>query len=430
MFEKHSKGLILLFLTEMWERFGFYTMRALLVLYLVAEVADGGLGWSRHDAIALNGFYIGTTYMTPILGGYFSDRYLGQRRSAMIGAWLMAVGYFLLVFQLTPIFYSALTLVAIGNGFFKPCLTSILGQLYEDREESDRDSAYSIFYMGINIGGMAAGLAAGAALMVWGFYAGFLIAGAGMMVGVAIFWWGKGRYLEDKGLQPTFEERNEVKKPLTSLEYKRIAVILFLFAVTIVFFASWEQMSGLITLFIQNSVDRKVGGWEIPTPWLANIDPGMIVVMAPVLSALWTWLGTRHLDPYIGNKMGIGCFCMALSFLVLSLMIHYEHYHWSLILIEKFLVVLGELCVIPISWAAVTRLAPKAYMSRLMGLMLAGIGLGSYLAGWIGSWVDVVGEQTLFNSLIVTSGMMGLLCFAVNPILKKLDAPCMKKRII
>ena len=421
MMKGHSKGLVLLFATEMWERFGFYTMRALLVLYMVAELTEGGLGWSRSEAIALNGFYVGTAYLTPILGGYLSDRFLGQRRAAMIGAWLMALGYFLLVVRALPAFYCALGLAAVGNGFFKPCLTSILGQLYDKRDESERDGAYSIFYMGINIGGTLAGLAAGILLAQWGFYAGFATAGFGMLVGLAIFWWGKGRYLEDAGIAPKAHADSPHAKPLTAEERRRLWVIAFLFIVTTVFIAAWEQLSGLITLFIHNHVDRSVGSWEIPTPWLANVNPLLIVFFAPLISAIWAKLGQRRMDPYVGIKMGIGCATVALSFVVLSFMTRTGHNHWSLIMVQNVLVTIGELCVIPIGWAAVTRLMPPQYVSRVMGIMLGGIGLGSYLAGYIGSLVDVVGERAIFDAITIALAGVGMICFAVNPLLKRLD---------
>lgn len=229
MFVGHSKGLGLLFLTEMWERFSFYTLRALLVLYMVAKTMDGGLGWSRKEAISLYGLYIGAAYVLPVIGGYLSDRFLGQQRSAMIGAALMALGHFCMAFNGLLFFYSALTLVAIGNGFFKPCLTSILGQLYDDSPESQRDSAYSLFYMGINIGGMLAGFAAGWLLTHYGFDAGFSVAGIGMVIGMGLFWSGKNRYLGEVGKYPQVKTEDHHTVPLTSEEKSRLGVILVLF---------------------------------------------------------------------------------------------------------------------------------------------------------------------------------------------------------
>lgn len=427
MFRGHSKGLVLLFATEMWERFAFYTMRALVVLYMAAEVMDGGLGWSPKEAISLNGWYVGTAYLTPIIGGYLSDRFLGQRLSAMIGAWLMAIGLFALCVHAVPAFYAGLGLMAVGNGFFKPCLTSILGQLYDKRDESLRESAYSIFYMGINVGGMLAGLAAGILLSQWGYGAGFACAGAGMLFAVALFWWGKDRYLEDAGLKPCPKARvAENREPLTEEERDRFWVIGFLFITVLLFIAAWEQLCGLITLFIDGSVDRSVGGWEIPTPWLANVNPALIILMAPVLGGIWAWLGKKNTDPSAVVKMGIGCFATAVGFLLFSWMSASLSPHWSWVVLANFFVVIGELAVLPISWAAVTKLAPQRYVSQTMGLMLGAIGLGCYLAGWIGSFVETVGEGAIFDWLTYSLIGMGVACFLANPLLKRKEGSALE----
>ncbi len=300
---KHSKSLQFLVMTEMWERFSFYTLRSLMVLYMTATVLDGGLGWTRSEALSLYGFYMGAAYLTPVFGGYFADRFLGQRQSTMIGAFLMAVGHFLMAFSGLWFFYAALTLVAIGNGFFKPCLTSILGEIYDDASESQRDSAYSLFYMGINIGAFAAGIIGGWVLQAWGYDVGFSVAGVGMLISLLLFWWGKNKYLGTAGLKPQVKMENDHVKPLTSGELSRIGVIIFLFLMMILYFIAWEQMGGLVTLFIRDSVDRMAGGWQIPTPWLANIDPFMIIFLAPTLSFLWVWLGKPELRSLSGREV-------------------------------------------------------------------------------------------------------------------------------
>ncbi|NGX42530.1 MAG: Di-/tripeptide transporter [Chlamydiae bacterium] len=424
MLFRHSKGLSLLFTTEMWERFSFYAMRALLVLYMTTRIFDGGLGWSRAEALRLYGIYLGAAYLTPVIGGYLSDRFLGQRRSAMIGAVMMAVGHFCMAFNELWLFYSALALIALGNGFFKPCLTSILGQLYDDADESQRDSAYSLFYMGINIGGAAAGLVSGWLLVLYGFDVGFAAAGVGMVIATLIFWWGKGKYLGDAGLRPTVKVKDHHAVSLTHEEKKQLLVVGFLFIVTVFFIVAWEQVGGLITLFIDESVDRQFGSWVIPTPWLANVDPFFIVFLAPTLSVFWAYLGKRKRDPFIGAKMGLGCLFLALSFVVLNVMSSFAdegiQSHWGWVFFNKLLVVLGELCVIPISWAAATKLSPKGYISRVMGVMLAGIGIGSYLAGIVGSYVDEVGATTIFRALTIELVVLAGLCFLVNGKLKKL----------
>jgi POT family proton-dependent oligopeptide transporter len=420
MFKGHQKGLYLLFATEMWERFSFYGMRALLVLYMTARIADGGQEWSDGEALRLYGLYLGAAYLTPILGGIISDRYLGQRRSAMLGAWLMAMGHFCMAFNNLYVFYAALALVALGNGFFKPCLTSILGQLYDEEDESHRDHAYSIFYMGINIGAALSTWVVGLLRVNYGFDYGFLAAAFAMVIALIVFWWGKDKFLEDKGIAPSAQITNHHEAPLTSDEKSRLGVIGFLFVATIFFIAAMEQIGGLVTLFINSKVDRTFMGGEIPTEILANIDPFMIILMAPLLGALWRWLGTKGMDPFVGAKMGMGCLFMSSSFLVLRWMSQQDMPSWHWIVLNKLFLVFGELCFIPISWAAATRLAPKAMISRVMAVMLAGIGVGGYFAGYIGSFVEILGEEVIFYGFAVMTAGLGAVLLAVSPKLKRM----------
>lgn len=428
MFVGHSKGLALLFMTEMWERFSFYTMRALLILYMVYPLHEGGLAWSKEHAIELYGLYIGGAYITPIVGGYLSDVYLGQKRSAILGAIVMAFGHFLMAFKSTICFFIALCLIAIGNGFFKPCLTSILGQLYEDKNESQRDAAYSIFYMGINLGAVIATLVSGLLMVVYGFHAGFFAAGVGMVVGLALFAFGKEKYLHDVGNPPLrIKSSSSTKVPLEKEEGYQWSIVFVLFFITIFFIAAWEQMGGLIPLFIDESVDRSIGNWTIPTPWLANLNPLFIITFSPLLSKIWLKLGEKDKDPFIGAKMGWGCLFLACSFFILVFLtkalekdpLHLPHWGW--IVINQVLIVFGELCVIPISWAAVSTLAPARHISKAMGVMLLAIGLGSWLAGFLGSYVDRLGELFIFYLLQIGLIVLAIFCFTINPFLKKME---------
>lgn len=426
MIFRHSKGLQLLFMTEMWERFSFYTLRSLLVLYMAENISEGGLGWSKGEAINLYGIYMGVAYLTPLLGGYFADRLLGQRFSTMLGAVMMAFGHFLMAFQGVWFFYSALALVAFGNGFFKPCLTSILGELYDDAPESQRDGAFSIFYMGINIGGAVAGFAAGWALQSYGYDFGFSMAGVGMVISLLIFWWGKDKYLGDIGIRPQAKVENHHEKTLTDEEKSRLLVIFFIFLVVVFLYIAWEQLGGLLPLFIRDSVDRNLFGFEIPVPWFSSLNPVMVVFTAPILSLLWIWLGRKNLDPFLGVKLGLGLISMTVGFLLLGWMTHFVSVRKGVmmgsewIFIFNFFVVVGELCIQPISWAAATKLAPRSYTTRCMALMLAGSGIGSYLAGYIGSLVDEVGEVAIFYGL--TGGLLlaAIFCFMINPRIKTL----------
>ncbi len=423
MILKHGKGLKLLFMTEMWERFSFYSLRALLPLYLTARVMDGGLAWDRCDALLLMNNYLAMAYLLPVVGGYFADRFLGQRRSAMIGAVLMAVGHFCMAFNALPMFFTALALVSIGNGFFKPCLTSILGELYDDADESQRDSAYLIFYTGINVGAFIGGIVSGWLMENYSYDVGFSIAGIGMLIALFTLWWGQDRYLGDVGKKPQVKTVNHQPVPLTAKEKSQLLVVVYLFFMTIFFFIAWEQ-TGMLSLFIRDHVDRQFLGWTIPTLWLASLNPFFIIFFAPLLSLLWAYLGRRNLDPFLGVKMGIGFLLLALAFGLIGYKSMRPEIspHWIWIVIMQFLTTLGELCFIPISWAAVTTLSPRPYVTRMMGLMLAGIGLGTFLGGeFVSLTLDSLGETTIF--FILTTGLFffALVSFAMNPVLKRMS---------
>jgi len=427
MIFRHSKGLQLLFMTEMWERFSFYTLRALLVLYMAGKVSEGGLGWSKSDAITVYGIYMGVAYLTPLIGGYLADRFIGQRTSTMIGAVMMAIGHFFMAFNDIFFFYAALSLVALGNGFFKPCLTSILGELYDDAEESQRDGAFSIFYMGINIGGAISGFAAGWALKAYGYDLGFSIAGIGMLISLLIFWWGKDKYLGTVGLKPQVKMEDDHVKPLTAEERSRLWVVFFIFLLIVFTYIAWEQLGGLVPLFIRDSVDRTLWGLELSVPFFSSLNPIMIIFLAPVLSLLWLWLGKRGKDPFLGAKMGIGFLAMTIGFLLLGWMTSVVSQtdgmlvgsEW--IILFNFFIVIGELCITPISWAAATKLAPPSYTTRAMALMLAGSGIGAYLAGVLGSYVDSLGEIVIFYVLTGGLLLMAVFCFLINGKLKQLS---------
>lgn len=426
MLFRHSKGLRLLFMTEMWERFSFYTLRSLLVLYMAASISEGGLGWSKAEAISLYGIYMSVAYLTPLLGGTIADRFIGQRTSTMIGAVLMAIGHFCMAFQGLVFFYTALGLVALGNGFFKPCLTSILGELYDDSSESQRDGAFSLFYLGINIGGAIAGFAAGWALDFSGYDFGFSIAGIGMVISLLIFWRGKDKYLGTIGIEPRAARKGEAIRPLSEEEKNRLLVVFALFLIVVFLYIAWEQLGGLVPLFIRDSVDRTLWGFDIPIPWFSSLNPVMIVFFAPLLSLLWLWLGKRGLDPFLGAKMGIGFLAMTIGFLLLGWMTSLAQggsgvllgSEW--IILFNFFLVVGELCINPISWAAATKLAPPGYTTRCMALMLAGSGVGSYLAGLIGSYVDDLGETAIFYGFTLGLLIVAILCFLINKRMKRL----------
>lgn len=420
----HPKGLFMLFSTEMWERFSFYGMRAILVLYIIGKASSGGLGWSNTDALQLYGTYLGLAYMTPLLGGWIADRFIGQRAAVMLGGILMATGHFLIAFNDLTAFYTALGLIALGNGFFKPCVTSILGGLYSE-EDTRRDSAYSIFYMGINVGALLGAFIAGWLQVQYGFDYGFTAAGFGMLMGLFIFWYASKTCLGDVGKRPPRKiAENIVKQPLTKLEKNRIAVIFIVTVIQILYVMAYEQGGGLLTIYADQSTDRIVGGWEVPTSWFIGLNPLFIILFAPVLSVLWGALGKRGKDFSFVTKFGLGFILTGIGFLLLVAVgpqLSAGKLTHPLVMVAFYaFYTLAELMLFPVFWSAVSRLAPARYISLLMAVALSSLGLGSKLAGTVGSYVDAWGSQQVFFVIMTTMFVFGGVCLVLNKKLIKM----------
>ncbi|CAM2843263.1 peptide MFS transporter [Vibrio ordalii] len=320
----HPRGLFLLFGTELWERFSYYAMRAILVLYITDATINGGLGWSTKDALDLYGTYTGLVYITPLIGGYLADNYLGQRRSILIGGALMAIGQFTLALPADALgigslhtFYLGLALLICGNGLFKPNISTMVGDLYNEGDNR-RDGAFTIFYMGINLGALLAGVISGSVTNSFGWKAGFVAAGIGMLISLVMQMAMAQSWLGDIGREPAAKRDLKLKKsankePLTKAEVDRIKVILVMSLFTIVFWAGFEQAGGLMNIYTQQYTDRMIGGFEVPAAWFQSLNPFFIITLAPVLAVLWVKLGKR--EPNSPMKFALAMFFLALGFL-------------------------------------------------------------------------------------------------------------------
>lgn len=323
----HPRGLFLLFGTELWERFSYYAMRAILVLYLTDATLDGGLGWSTKDALDLYGIYTGLVYITPLIGGWLADNYLGQRRSILIGGALMAVGQFTLAMPADMLglgtvhtFYLGLALLIAGNGLFKPNISTMVGDLYQEGDNR-RDGAFTIFYMGINLGALLAGVIAGSVTDEFGWKSGFIVAGIGMLISLVMQMSLAQSWLGDIGREPAAKrdlaiKKSSKKEPLTKEEFDRIKVILVMSLFTIVFWAGFEQAGGLMNIYTQQYTDRMIGGFEVPAAWFQSLNPFFIITLAPLLAVLWVKLGKR--EPNSPVKFALAMFFLALGFLCMS----------------------------------------------------------------------------------------------------------------
>lgn len=420
----HPRGLFLLFGTELWERFSYYAMRAILVLYLTDATLDGGLGWSTKDALDLYGIYTGLVYITPLIGGWLADNYLGQRRSILIGGALMAVGQFTLAMPADMLglgtvhtFYLGLALLIAGNGLFKPNISTMVGDLYQEGDNR-RDGAFTIFYMGINLGALLAGVIAGSVTDEFGWKSGFIVAGIGMLISLVMQMSLAQSWLGDIGREPAAKrdlaiKKSSKKEPLTKEEFDRIKVILVMSLFTIVFWAGFEQAGGLMNIYTQQYTDRMIGGFEVPAAWFQSLNPFFIITLAPLLAVLWVKLG-KH-EPNSPVKFALAMFFLALGFLCMVGAVMEQGGDTTVKTSMLWLVgafffhTLGELCLSPIGLSLVTKLAPLRLASLMMGAWFGCNAIANYVAGYVGSHVGELGAFAIFSGIAVTAIISGII---------------------
>lgn len=396
----HPVGLFILFFTEMWERFSYYGMRGILVLYIVASSsgADPGMGWNYKDALTLYAFYTMAVYVASIPGGWLADKVLGQKRTVMLGGFLLVLGHGILAIPQDWAFFTGLVLIVLGVGGLKPNISTMVGGLYP-AGDARRDSGFTIFYIGINIGALLAGIVVGLVAHYYGWHYGFGLAGIGMLLGQIVFIWGQ-RYLKGVGEftggdKATPEERAAAKRPLSKIEKDRVIVLLISFLIIIVFWGAFEQAGGLMNLYTDTKIDRHVGGasgWEIPAAVFQSLNSAYIIIFGTLVGAFWIWWKNRGKESSSLFKMAIGTIIMGAGFIFMVFAAQEassEHFGKAA-LIWIFLAYLfhtiGELCTSPVALSFITKLAPVKYASLLMGLYFAATGFGDYLAGTIGSY--------------------------------------------
>lgn len=420
----HPRGLFLLFGTELWERFSYYAMRAILVLYLTDTTMNGGLGWSTKDALDLYGIYTGLVYITPLIGGYLADNYLGQRRSILLGGALMAIGQFTLALPADALgigslhsFYLGLGLLITGNGLFKPNISTMVGDLYKEGDNR-RDGAFTIFYMGINLGALLAGVVSGSVTTSYGWKAGFVAAGVGMLVSLVMQMVLAQSWLGDIGREPAAKrdlnnKNSTTKQPLTKEEVNRLKVILVMSLFTIVFWAGFEQAGGLMNIYTQQYTDRMIGGFEVPAAWFQSLNPFFIIALAPVLAVLWVKLGKR--EPTSPVKFAMALFFLAIGFLCMVGAVLEQGGDTTVKTSMLWLVgafffhTLGELCLSPIGLSLVTKLAPLRLASLMMGAWFGCNAIANYVAGYVGSHVGELGAMAIFSGIAVSATVSGVI---------------------
>ncbi|WP_062356834.1 peptide MFS transporter [Bacillus kwashiorkori] len=445
----HPKGLYLLFLTEMWERFSYYGMRAILVLYLTTSLVSGGLGMSTSQATMLYGLFTGTVYFTPLIGGYLSDRFLGQRLAITIGGVTMALGNIVLFAINSQVgLYIGLIFLIIGNGFFKPNISTIVGHLYEPNDRR-RDAAFTIFYMGVNVGAFLAPLVIGFlaedyfkttfnGVVQYGFKYGFLASAIGMIIGQLLFNLLGNRYLGEIGKKPEGKPQvnadgTKVKAPpLTAQEKKRTLVIFILAAFVVFFWAGFEQAGTSLTIYTRDFVDRSVFGYEVPTSWFQSINPVFIVLLAPLMSALWIKLSySKRGDLPVPTKMAFGMVFLGLGFLLLTLAVMKtgsdpeniaQKANIMFIIGTYLLHTLGELMLSPVGLSMVSRLAPIKFASLLMAVWTASSAVANYLAGYLATFTATLGYLELYTVIGIAVIVLGIVLLLLSKKITKMMA--------
>ena len=459
---KYPCSLSTLFFTEMWERFSYYGMRALLVLYLV-----NSLNYSESEALHIYAVYTGLVYLTPLIGGYLADRFLGTQKSIFIGGLTMMIGHFLMAFP--DYLYLAIGMLIIGNGYFKPNISSLLGKLYKSNDVR-RDSGFSIFYVGINVGAFLAPLIVGYVGETINWHYGFAIAGFGMLAGLIQFYYGQNKIIKEDTTQQSRKlksadwglitiisliniplillilEVNEVinnyffeillalvtfisfylltrkKKLLPAKEdLKKIVYIGMLSIFVIFFWVGFEQAGGSLTLFANNSVDRNFLGFIIPASFFQSINPLIIILIGPMIANFWLRVDRSKSNINTPQKMGLGLLLLAGGFFLISLVNNSSDSAISLwwLVGVYFLHTLGELCLSPIGLSMVSKVSPKKIASLMMGFWFLSSAVANFMAGKLPGILQA-NNLDLFTFLTVTSIVAGLLLLLISTFIERL----------
>lgn len=466
-FSGHPRGLSTLFFTEMWERFSYYGLRAILFLYMTRTLGEGGLAFDQKYAGLVMGTYTSSVYWTPLIGGWLADKYLGARRAVFIGGIVIACGHFSMAIKTMPSFYGGLALIAIGTGLLKPNVSTMVGDLYAEGDER-RDAGFSIFYMGINLGAFIAPIICSYLGQRIDWHYGFAAAGFGMTLGLVQYSLG-GKRLQGVGLKPAQVEpktSDDLEKTETDYltialavigcvvgfyfglftgvlglffgylagvirhlnvnEKKRVGVIFILFVFSALFWMSFEQAATSLTLFANDLTRNSIFGWDFPSGWFQSVQPTFVILLAPLFA--WIWLNMGKRQPSSPGKFVIGLIFAAAAFAVVALASTFTgggrvSPFW--LVLVYLLQTMGEVCLYPVGLSTVTKLSPARMMGAMMGVWLLSISVGNYLAGILAGSVEVKSVSLLvrFFGIIALVTLVGaILLLALTPTIKRMSS--------
>jgi POT family proton-dependent oligopeptide transporter len=471
------RGLATLFLTEMWERFTYYGIQSVLILFMVAAVSRGGLGLDDKTSSSIFGLFLGSTYLLGLFGGWIADRLLGAQRAVISGGILIAAGSVLLAIGNQPLFFLGLLVNAMGVGLLKPNVSAIVASLYPEGG-ARRDAGFSIFYMGINIGGTLGSFFVPVCAAAFGWRPAFALPALFMTLGVAQFLWTRS-YLGTAGLQPAHERRGSWTPVvvflaaiavivilaltrtltlnatvllgaatwgygllalayfvyllffagLTAAERQRTLVMLALFIASVTFWAGYYQQGGSFNLFAERYTDLHILGWQMPAGVLQAVNPFFVITLAGAFAALWIALGKRGRDPVASAKFGVGLIFLGLGFLVMYFAA--QHVLAGQLVLPTWLVLTyllhtcGELCLSPVGLSYMSKLAPPRFVGQAMGLWFLSLALGGNLAGVLTGQYDKSHLESLpglFLKIFWYGLIVGVVMLLLTPLVKKLMA--------
>jgi proton-dependent oligopeptide transporter, POT family len=475
----HPRGLSTLFFTEMWERFSYYGMRALLILFMTAPLASGGLGFDTASAGAVYGLYTSMVYMMTLPGGWIADRLIGQRRAVLYGGIVIALGHFSMAFPTLTTFYLGLFLIVIGTGLLKGNVSVIVGQLYRQGDHR-RDAGFSIFYMGINLGAFIAPLVCGYLGQEINWHLGFGAAGLGMTFGVIQYVLGS-KYLGEAGLHPapppSPEAGEQLKMRVTILalvllaaavafglsmfagvlpisvnqvadgagyflliatvaffgwlffggdwtpaERKQLYAIGIFFVAAALFWSVFEQAGSTLNLFADRDTRTELGGWPFPSSWFQSLNSLYIIALAPVFAWLWVRLGSR--EPSTAAKFAVGLIFVGAGFAILIVASRLSQQGIQVspmwLVMTYLLHTIGELTLSPVGLSAMTKLAPARIAGLMMGVWFLAASVGNFIAGRLSGFYEAMPLPTLFGTVALFAIVAGLLMFALVPWMKRL----------
>ena len=411
----HPRALTTLFFTELWERFSYYGMRAILVLYMVAPASEGGLGFDMKLSAQIYSTYTMLVYMSSIPGGYIADTFIGSKMAVLIGGIIIACGHFSMAIPSIYAFYAGLALIVMGTGLLKPNISTMLGSLYAPGDHR-RDGGFSIFYMGINIGAAIAPIVCGflaqstefkSMLTKWGLEAtgswhwGFAAAGVGMIFGLVQYLAHRER-LRHVGLKPAERKQREpemaVSGPLSKEEWLRLGAIGILFVFTLMFWAVYEQGGSSLNVFADKLTDCRMFGWQFPSSWLQSLSAIYIIFLAPIYSAMWLKLGDK--EPSSPAKFTYGLIFLAVGIGLMipaSMLAATDKVSPLWLTFVYFFMCVGEMCLSPVGLSTVTKLAPARFVAMTMGVWYLAASLGNLLAGMLAAQFNMNSAQAMVS---------------------------------